>query len=285
MSRRFLAPLAAIAALHLALAPLAASAEEVAGDLVVQAGWFHVMPQEKSKPLRTQLAPSLLGTVLGIQPEFVSEGTSASVADSGTPALTLSYFLTDHLVLKVEGGVPAEFEVTGRGEVRPTGLAGALINVDLGASENNPLATAKQWSPALLLQYYFRDPGVRLRPYLGVGATYTWFTDEELDPDFEDSVNSSFGIPLALASGHLGPTRVEAKSTPSWAPIANAGFAWRVGGRWSLSASVSYVGLSTTSKILLSAQDGTPLATSRTDLDLNPIVSSVLLSYRLGGED
>jgi outer membrane protein len=281
---RCLAPRAALAAL-LAAASSTAAAEEVAGDIVVQAGWFHVMPQDSSTPLRTRLAPSLLGTVLGIEPEFVSEGTSTSVANAGTPAFTVSYFLTDHLVIKAEGGMPAEFEVSGSGVVRPTGLAGSLISIDLGDPANNPLASAKQWSPALLLQYYFRDPGVRLRPFLGVGGTYTWFTDEELDPDFEDNINRSFGVPLALAAGRLGPTRVEAKSTPSWAPIANAGFAFRLAERWSLSASVSYVGLSTTSKIKLSAADGTRLATSETDIDVNPLVASLLLSYRLGGDD
>lgn len=265
--------------LLLMLAATPVRAQE-AGDWVAQAGWFFVSPQESSTPLRTSLAPSLLGSVLGIDPEFTSPGTSASVSDSGTPALTLSYFFTDHLALKVEGGIPAEFELSGSGVVRPTGISGALISVDLGDPANNPLATARQWSPAALLQYYFFDSSFALRPYLGLGFTYTWFTDVELNSGFDETLNNSFGRTLALAGGKPGPTRVEADASSSFAPIFNAGLAYSLSERWGLSLSVSYILLKTTSTIDLYADDGTRLARSETDLDLNPIVSSLLLSYR-----
>ena len=78
-------------------------------------------------------------------------------------------------------------------------IEGAIISVDLGDPANNPLATARQWSPAALLQYYFFDSSFALRPYLGLGFTYTWFTDVELNAAFDDTLNSSFGRTLALA--------------------------------------------------------------------------------------
>ena len=62
--------------------------------------------------------------------------------------------------------------------------------------------------------------------------------------------------------------------------IFNAGLAYSLSERWGLSLSVSYILLKTTSTIDLYANDGTRLARSETDLDLNPIVSSLLLSYR-----
>ncbi len=256
-----------------------------AGDIVLQAGWFFVNPQESSEPLQTQLTPTGLGALLGIDPEFSSPGTSASVANSSTPAFTLSYFFTDHLAVKVEGGIPAEFDLSGQGVVRPTGPAGALINVDLGAPGSNPLASARQWSPAVLFQWYFREADTQLRPYLGVGATYTWFTDVELNSAFERDVQRNFGTALALAVGEPGPTRVEAEASSSWAPIINAGFSVALSEHWGISASVSYIFLKTTSTIDLYTEGGTALARSSTKLDLNPIVSSVLLSYRFGRDD
>ncbi len=251
-----------------------------AGDWVAQAGWFFIAPHESSDPLRTELTPTALGELLGIGPEFESPGTAASVDRSDTLALTLTYFVTDHLAIKAESGIPARFDLRGEGLVRPTGPAGALIGVDLGAPANNPLARARQWSPALLLQYYFFEPQLRLRPFVGVGATYTWFTDIELNPSFRDEVQRNFGAPLALAAGAPGPTHAEAESSPSWAPIFNAGLAYALDERWGVLASVSHVPLKTTSTIVLSAADGTRLARSETTIDLDPIVTSLLLSYR-----
>lgn len=267
------------------LAGASAARADQAGDIVVQVGWFFVNPQESSQPLQTRLTPTVLGAILGIAPEFDSPDTVATVADSSTPAFTLSYFFTDHLAVKIEGGIPAEFDLSGRGVVRPSGIAGTLINVDLGAQGNNPLASARQWSPAVLLQWYFRETDTQLRPYLGLGTTYTWFTDVELNPTFEQDVQRNFGAPLALAVGEPGATTVDAQASSSWAPIVNAGFSLALSEHWGLSASVSYIFLKTTSTIDIRTQGGTPLARSSTKLDLNPIVSSVLLSYRFGRED
>ncbi|MGB0211964.1 OmpW/AlkL family protein [Algiphilus sp.] len=271
---------ASVALAMLALAMPASAYRE--GALVLQAGWFHLAPQESSEPLRTRLAPSVVGSLLGIDPDFTSEGTSTGVSNAHTPALTLSYYLTDHWVLKAEGGVPAEFDLYGDGVVRPTGPSGLLINVDLGAPENNPIASARQWSPAILLQRYFRDASARLRPYLGVGASYTWFTNVELKPAFSDALNRNFGRSLAVVTGNPGRTVVRGDSDSAWAPIVNAGLSYALTDRLSLSLSLSYLFLSTTSRITIEAADGTRLAESTTELDLGTAVSSLLLSWRWG---
>ena len=253
-----------------------------AGDVIVQGGWFYLSPQESSTPLNTKLAPSLLGSVLGIEQEFSSPCTFLSVNDSSTPALTVSYFLTDHLVIKLEGGVPAEFELSGQGLVRPTGVAGELLSVDLAGVQNNPLATVRQWSPAILAQYYFGDVSARLRPYIGVGVTYTWFDNIELNKNFEQSLKQNFGSVLALATGSGSETFIDGEADSDIAPIFNVGLALDLDDRWSLSVSVSYLALETTSNIAITAKDGALLSESRSKLELNPIISSVLISYRWG---
>ena len=251
-----------------------------AGDHHLQLGFVHVNTLDSSTPLHTRLRPSLLGGVLGIDDDFVSEGTSAEVGSSETLLFIYSYYFTDHWSLKLEGGIPAEFDIRGQGEVRPTGVAGALIGVDLGAPENNPLASATQWSPVAMLQYSFGSPRDVVRPYLGVGATYTWFTDVELGPGFDTALNNQFGRALALAAGKPDATRTRAEASPSFAPAFNAGLAISLGERWNVSTSVSYLMLSTESTIDILAADGTQLARSSTDLDLNPLAMALLLGYR-----
>src|SRR3546814_11228665 len=83
----------------------------------------------------------------------------------------------------------------------------------LGTRDGNPLFSARQWSPALLAQYYFGQPDAHWRPVLGMGVTYTFFTDVKLDRDFENDLNKTFGRSLALANLNLpvDGTKVKAK--------------------------------------------------------------------------
>lgn len=257
----------------------AESAPARKGNHLLQVGVFHVDTLDSSEPLHTTLKPGA-AALLGVQSEFDSPGTSATVSSSDTLALIYSYFLSDHLALKFEGGIPAKFKLYGDGTVAPTGPAGALINVDLGDPANNPLARVTQWSPVFMLQYFFRDPRKEIRPYVGVGVTYTWFTDIKADKDFEASLNNRFGRTLALANLTPGDTKVSAAATPDIAPVFNMGVSAELSEHWSLSGSLSLSLLSTKAKIKIEAANGDRLATSTTNLDLNPLVMALLLGYR-----
>lgn len=257
----------------------AEAAAAQAGRHLLQVGVFHVDTLDGSDPLHTTLKPGA-AALLGVQGEFDSAGTSATVSSSNTLALIYSYFLSDHVALKFEGGIPAKFKLYGDGIVAPTGPAGQLINVDLGDPANNPLAKVTQWSPVLMVQYFFRDPRKEIRPYVGLGVTYTWFTDIKADRDFEAALNSRFGTTLALANLTLGATSVSAEATPDIAPVFNLGVNAELSEHWSLSGSLSLSLLSTQAKIKLDAANGDRLATSTTDLDLNPLVAALLLGYR-----
>jgi outer membrane protein len=248
------------------------AAAQTAGSIVLQAGWLHLQTLDSSTPLKTN---ALL--ILGQENTFDSPGTSASIGNADTLVLATSYFATDHLAIKFEGGIPPTFDLYGKGVVRSP-ILGQLINVDLGA--HNPIASSKQWSPALLFQYYFRHPEATWRPYLGVGVTYTWFTNVELSDGFSEDLNNTFGRTLALTNlKSPNGTHVDAKSSPSWAPIVNAGLSYAFNKNWGLSASLSYVDLSTTSTINIYAADGTRLSHSTTDIDIDPLVTALVLSY------
>jgi outer membrane protein len=281
--QHFLGALAGLALLPAAAfasdEPEAEATPASAGNHLLQIGLFHVDTLDSSDPLRTVLKPGA-AALLGVQSDFTSPGTGAQVGSSDTLALIYSYFLTDHIALKFEGGIPAQFKLYGTGTVAPTGVAGQLINVDLGDPANNPLAKVTQWSPVFMVNYFFRDAQKEIRPYVGLGVTYTWFTNIKVDKDFENALNTKFGQTLALANLSPGQTSVSAEARPDIAPVFNMGVTAQLSKNWSLSSSLSLSLLSTTAVIKIDAANGDRLATSSTKLDLNPLVAALLLGYR-----
>ncbi len=251
-----------------------------AGDTVIQVGFFSVDTLDRSQPLHTDLRPSLLGSLAGIQSSFDSPGTGASVSSANTIAITQAYFITDHVLVKFEGGIPATFDLTGHGTVMPTGITGNLISVDLGQPASNPIASAKQWSPALVFQYLFFKPDAVVRPFLGVGVTYTWFTAVNVNQNFQNQLNNNFGSVLALAAGKSGPTHVSATAGDNIAPVYSAGLAFKISEHWGVSSGISFSPLNTYATIKIKSADDTELSSSRTRIDLNPLVYSLLFNYR-----
>jgi outer membrane protein len=272
--------LAAMAAAMIcwAASPPAAAAE--AGDNVVQVGWLHLMPMSDSTPLHTNLKPSLIGSLAGVQSSFDSPGTSATVESADTAALITTHFFTEHLAGQLVSGVPAQVSIDGKGKVAPTGLLGNFINVDLGASNNNPLVTVREWTPVVLLQYYFGQAHAKLHPYVGVGFSYAWFSDFDVNGNFKSQLESSFGKVLGLATGHTGPTKVSASASRSWNGAFNAGMAYDLSPHWSVAGSITYAPLSSTAHIDISAADGTLLSSSNTRLSQDALVTALLVNYR-----
>lgn len=282
--RRRLARLGLAACL---LLPQGRAAAADGGDNVVQFGWLHLMPMSSSTPLHTVLEPSLIGSLAGVQSSFDSPGTAAGVEDADTAAFIGTRFLDHHFALQLVAGVPAQVAISGRGTVAPTGLLGQFFHVDLGAPANNPLVAVREWTPALLLQYYFDLPrgfpgGGRkgLHPYLGVGISYAWFSDFDVSGEFSRQLQNNFGQLLALATGHPGATRVGASASRSWNGVFNAGLACELSRHWGLAASLTYAPLASTAHIDITAADGTLLASSSSRLSQNALVTALLLNYR-----
>lgn len=85
---------------------------------------------------------------------------------------------------------------------------------------------------------------------------------------------------LAAGAGKPGPTYVEGKSSSSWAPIFNLGASYAINKQWALTATVSYLPLKTEAATVIKASDGTTLATTKTTLKANPIITFVGVSYK-----
>ncbi len=216
-----------------------------AGTFYATTGWFHLAPQSSSKPLTI--------TSLGGSPTNITEpNTGASLDSADTLGFTAGYFVTDHIATEFVIGIPPKFALNGTGSFEQFGKLGS----------------AKQWSPTLLFKYYFNAPTASFRPYLGVGVSRIWFTDEKI-------TNGVF-----LANVLHGPTSVSTDS--SWEPVFNAGFTYAFNQHWFAGLSLSYLPLSTTAKLTTAAATpvGTLTATSQTKIKLNPIVTYVNIGYR-----
>ena len=228
-----------------ALACMTAAHAQSAGSFYVTTGWFHLAPQSSSDPLKE--------TSVGGSPVNVTlPNTGATLDGADTLGFTAGYFITDHIATEFVIGVPPKFDLQG---------AGAF-------SSYGTLGTAKQWSPTLLFKYYFRDATASFRPYLGIGVSRIWFTDQQItNGTFEQQVLH-------------GPTSVSTDS--SWEPVFNAGFNYNFTQHWFAGVSISYLPLNTTAK--LSTNAVTPVGTlnvqSQTKIRLNPIVSYISIGYR-----
>ena len=221
-----------------ALASTGAMAQK-AGDVQIGAGWLHLAPQDKSEQL-TQTAPAYR----------VLPGTGSSVSDSDTLGLSATYFVTNNWAVEGVLGIPPKFDLNGEGA-----LAGA-----------GKLGEAKQWSPTLLAKYYFNS-GSKLRPFVGAGATYVWYSDVSLTDSMQKV--SGKGIPGMYT---------EAEIDSKFAPVLNAGASYQFDKHWGISGSLSYIQLKTKATLTTNF-NGVPVGQSEAKLKLNPLVAYVAATY------
>ncbi|MGZ2749246.1 OmpW/AlkL family protein [Burkholderia stagnalis] len=260
--------------------PLLACAQQ-AGDNVATLGWLHVMPQGSGGPLTTNVVNSPMNGPLRLPSSFTSPGTSLTVNNADTVGLTLTHFFTDHIAVTSVLGIPPEFALTGHGTIRPFGPSGSLGNVVLDTPSNQPIVkNARQWSPTVILQYYFNAPNARFRPFVGIGVAYSWFSNIELNGNFMRDVNENLGSVLAAGAGKPGPTSVEAKASSSFTPVYNLGASYAITNRWSVTATLSYMPLKTYSTLTIKAADGSTLATTRSKVKADPLITFVGISYK-----
>lgn len=220
-----LSKLAAVSVLAAISLPAAA---QQAGDNIVNIGWFHLRPDEKSEPLtfRTPAAGPIAGS-------------SATISNADTLGIAFTHFFTDNFALTADLGIPPKFKLYG---------GGTLANL-------GKLGEAKQWSPALIAKWYFGDKNSQLRPFVGLGVTRVWYSSVNLTPSLQAAIAGAGG-------------RASADLSSSWAPVANVGLTYNLTEKWSLGLSVAYIPLKTDATITgTTAGGGARVATTKLTLD------------------
>ena len=230
----------------MSMAAVTSAHAQSAGDIQVSAGWMHFAPQDSSGPFNV--------TALG--QTVTKQGASASVSDADTFGLTLQYFVTDHIAVEAVTGVPPKFHLNGEGTLGPLG----------------ELGTAREWSPTLLLKYYFLSAQSKFRPYVGAGASYVWFSDVKLS---QQMANGAFLYSPQTGTALTGPTSVHIGS--SFAPVVNAGLSYNFTKHWSAAFSVSYMWLS--ARATLTTNSAVGQIKSESKLKLDPIVTFLSVGY------
>ncbi|MFT5643714.1 MAG: outer membrane protein [Janthinobacterium sp.] len=270
----------AFVAVSLMLVAGAATAKK-AGDTIVSLGALSINnSRSSSSNLHTELGDSLF-TRTGLLPkQFDSAGTELTVGNAVTPMLTITHFFTNNMAVTNVLGLPPKFDIHGRGRVTTPGPLGAVVPpVVLDKEGNNPVASVLQWSPTVLLQYYFGDASATLRPYLSVGGSYNFFTHVELNDNFKRDLQNSGGY-LAFANTGDRATTVEARATPSFRPVFGGGIGIGLSERWSANIGISFLPLKTDSIITLKDKNGNTVLTSSAHMDIPAVATNFTLGYQ-----
>jgi outer membrane protein len=144
---------------------------------------------------------------------YVPPGLNVHLNNVETLYVAYVRSLSSHLDLELAFGYPPLTKTEGRG---PAKLGSVPYNGQV-------ISTARWVAPSLLIEYVFRSPSCRLRPYVGVGVNYTKFINRQ-----------------STAAGNAvsgGPTSISL--TSSVGPAATAGLSYEIDERWHVYASYS----------------------------------------------
>jgi outer membrane protein len=227
------------------------------GSLITSVGgaWLDFGPSSAT----ALQSSSALGT-------FTSQGTGGQIHNTFTAELALTYFITDNIALDLASGVPPKLKLYAQGTATPFGQGGPSL--DFGSLQ--PLATTRSWPPILFVKYYFGAAQTKLRPFVGIGVNYTWYSDTELNPTFASA--------LQQVAGPGG--RATASLSPSWNPAFNAGVSYNISKNWYATASATYLPLKTNATVSALAANGQAVLTNKTRITANPVITFVGIGYR-----
>jgi outer membrane protein len=190
-------------------------------------------------------ASDLSGTGIGSVPA----GVNMSVNNVNTEYLAYVRRLSPSFDLELALGNPPTTTIIGKG---PSTLGSVPY-----AGQN--IASAKWWTPTLLLNYKFMDETDAIRPYVGVGINYTKFTD----------ITATSSGQAALG----GPTSATLTDSIGWA--ATAGVSYRFMEHWSVYGSYSVSEIRSN----LATNTSGVIRTNSVDFRPSAVVVSVGYSY------
>lgn len=212
----------------LALAALCGAAQaQQAGTFSVRAGFTHIAPQTKSGNLS--------------EPSFPNTKVDVGADTALTGGIT--YMVTDHWALDLPLGLPFKHAFYGDGAIDGVGKLGET----------------KVIPATLFAQYRFGEANATLRPYLGLGVTYSRF--------FKNRTTAA----LTAVTGGSPANPTTAHIDNKWGLTPQAGLVWNFSDRWFLDVAV-YKSFLKTKAHLSSGQS--------ISMRLNPNVVSVGVGYR-----
>ena len=223
--------LAATATLLVSAGAMAQSA----GSWLVRAGVTRLAPDVTSGCLSApDFGDNGVGGALGCSRSDVSANTQISGG--------LTYMYTDNISVDVPVALPFKHKIIGKGALEGTG----------------EIAEVKALPVTMFLQYRFLEANAKFRPYVGLGATYAYFFNEE-----------GSGKLTALTNPGGTPTKVSVDAKLILTP--QIGASWMVNDKWFVDICLTKSKLSTVTKLSTG---------QHMDIDLDPSTFTVAVGYK-----
>ena len=223
--------LAATATLLVSAGAMAQSA----GSWLVRAGVTRLAPDVTSGCLSApDFGDNGVGGALGCSRSDVSANTQLSGG--------LTYMYTDNISVDVPVALPFKHKIIGKGALEGTG----------------EIAEVKALPVTMFLQYRFLEASAKFRPYVGLGATYAYFFNEE-----------GSGKLTALTNPGGTPTKVSVDAKLILTP--QIGASWMVNDKWFVDVCLTKSKLSTVTKLSTG---------QHMDIDLDPSTFTVAVGYK-----
>jgi outer membrane protein len=206
-----------------------------AGSWMVRAGATTVAP---SNPSGNLSAPGFVLNSSGVSVGG-SKTTTASATQLGGG---ITYMVTDNISVDVPLALPFHHKLYGAGAIDGVGQIGEVQALPM----------------TVFLQYRFMEANARLRPYIGLGATYAYFFNEQ-----------GSGTLTAMTNPGGPPTKLSVASKFILTPQIGATFA--IDAKWFVDVFYSKSRLSTT----------TTLSTGQTvDAALDPASYGIAIGFK-----
>lgn len=207
---------------------------QTAGTWMVRAGVAKIAPDVTSSCMTAPDFGNSVGGGLGCTKTDVNADTQLAGG--------VTYMYTDHLAFDVPLALPFKHKIIGAGSMAGAG--------ELGEVQALPMT--------IFLQYRFLEANAKFRPYLGLGATYAYFFNEQ-----------GSGKLTATTNPGGSPTKITVDSKFILTPQIGATLA--LNDKWFIDVSYSKSRLSTT----------THLSTGqKLDVDLDPASYSIAIGYK-----
>ncbi|BCO28975.1 outer membrane protein W [Rhodoferax lithotrophicus] len=200
---------------------------QTAGTWMARMGVTTITPQVDSGYLS---APDYMG------------GTKADVGSNTQLSGGITYMYTDHWAVDVPLAMPFTHKIIGDGALKGAG----------------DLAEVKAIPFTVFLQYRFMEANAKFRPYVGLGATYAYFFDEQGSGKLTATTNPG-GLPTKMT--------VDSK----WALTPQIGATFAINDKWFVDLHYSKSFLKTTTHF----STGQHL-----DITLDPVAYGIDIGYK-----
>ncbi len=200
------------------------------GDFVLRLGAVNVDPDSDSSDINLPGVPTL----------------TAEVGDDTQFGIIPMYMLSEKVGIELLAATPFEHDIS---------LKGKGVNLDAASTKHLP--------PTLTVQWYPRGGQEGWQPFLGLGANYTIFFDEETTNGLDGTLDAV-----------LGASDVDLDLDNSFGLSAQAGVDIPFAKNWAISLAVWYIDLQTNATV------STDVGDVNFKTDINPFVYHLGIAHR-----